>query len=167
MPSNDRSHDSDDLWRDFENAARGTNHDDEPLAYLTGDRDELIRLVGEALREKFDQAPALDEDRDYVLHHLGQKMWVRVDSDFPSITIMARVAHNVYSRRSSEVELGILNRKHPLTNWVLNGRDIWQRSTVIALPFAPLQLTIALDSFLEAMSSTRDDLAYRTGAKAA
>jgi len=80
---------------------------------------------------------------------------------------MARVAHGVYSRRSTEVELGILNRKHSLTRWVLDDRGIWQCSTLVALPFAPVQLMLLLDKFFDAMASTRDDLAYRTGAQVA
>ncbi|GED96025.1 T3SS (YopN, CesT) and YbjN peptide-binding chaperone 1 [Gordonia crocea] len=166
MTHDDRFRDSDDLWRDFERTATAPGGD-AALAHIPDDSDDLIRLVGEALREKFDELPPLDEDRDYVLHHLGQQVWVHVDAEFPAITILARVAHGVYSRRSTEVELGILNRQHPLTRWVLGDRSIWQRSTLIALPFAPAHLILLLDQFFDTMSSTRDDLAYRTGAKVA
>jgi hypothetical protein len=42
-----------------------------------------------------------------------------------------------------------------------------RESATVALPFVPFHLSTLLDNFLKAMSSTRDDLAYRTGAKVA
>lgn len=38
---------------------------------------------------------------------------------------------------------------------------------MVALPFVPLHLSVLIDRFLQTMTSTRDDLAYRTGAKVA
>ena len=107
------------------------------------------------------------DDRDFVLHHMGQPVWIRVHADFPAITIMARVGHGVYSRRATEVELGILNRTATFSRWSLAGRDVWQETAMVALPFVPLHLSVLIDRFLQTMTSTRDDLAYRTGAKVA
>jgi len=142
--------DSDKLWEEFD--AERTTVDTGELAQLSTNRDELIRLVGDALTEKFGERPAVDDDRDFVLHHMGQPVWIRVHADFPAITIMARVGHGVYSRRATEVELGILNRTATFSRWSL---------------FVPLHLSVLIDRFLQTMTSTRDDLAYRTGAKVA
>ena len=157
--------DSDKLWEEFD--AERTTVDTGELAQLSTNRDELIRLVGDALTEKFGERPAVDDDRDFVLHHMGQPVWIRVHADFPAITIMARVGHGVYSRRATEVELGILNRTATFSRWSLAGRDVWQETAMVALPFVPLHLSVLIDRFLQTMTSPRDDLAYRTGAKVA
>lgn len=102
--------DSDKLWEEFD--AERTTVDTGELAQLSTNRDELIRLVGDALTEKFGERPAVDDDRDFVLHHMGQPVWIRVHADFPAITIMARVGHGVYSRRATEVELDPQPHRH-------------------------------------------------------
>lgn len=157
--------DSDQLWKEFD--AEHATIDTSELAQLSTNRDELVRLVGDALAEKFGERPDLDDDGDFVLHHMGQRVWVRVHTDFPAIVILARVGHGVYSRRATEVELGILNRRAAFGHWSLTGREMWQESTMVALPFVALHLSVLIDHFLQTMTSTRDDLVYRTGAKVA
>lgn len=119
------------------------------------------------LREKYESEPVLDEDGDFVLQHLGQPVWVRVRGDQPAVEIVARVAHDVYSRRRTAVEIGLLNRDSVWVQWVLVERMVWQRLMLPGLPFVPAHLDAMLDGFLEVMTSTRDDLAYRVGAKVA
>ena len=131
------------------------------------DRDELLQTVERLLREKYEGEPTIDEDGDFVLHHLGQPVWVRARTDQPAIEIMARVAHDVRSRRATAVEIGLLNRDSLWVGWDLRGRTVWQTLVLPAFPFVPRHLNEMLDVYLEAMSSTRDDLAYRTGAKVA
>ena len=158
--------DSDAMWADFHDTARSERNDDD-LVLFPGDRDELIAQVGAALREKFGKQIFIDSDGDYVLNHLGQSIWVRVHADAPVIMVFARVAHDVYSRRATEVELGILNRKTVLCKWSLAGRAVYQEAAMLGTPFVPLHLSALLDSFYAAMASTRGDLAYRIGAKVA
>jgi hypothetical protein len=55
----------------------------------------------------------------------------------------------------------------PSAIWILRDRTVWQTLMLPGLPFVPSHLDAMLDLFLEAMTSTRDDLAYRTGAKLA
>lgn len=131
------------------------------------DRDDLLRIVESLLREKYEGEPFIDEDGDFVLHHLGQPVWVRVRTDQPAVEIMARVAHDVRSRRTTAVEIGLLNRDSLWVGWELRDRSVWQTFVLPAFPFVPSHLNEMLDIFLEAMTSTRDDLAYRTGAKVA
>ncbi len=119
------------------------------------------------LREKYEGEPTIDDDGDFVLHHLGQPVWVRVRDDQPAVEIMARVAHDVHSRRATAVEIGLLNRDNLWVRWTLHDRTVWQTLVLPGVPFVPSHLDAMLDLFLETMTSTRDDLAYRTGAKVA
>jgi hypothetical protein len=137
------------------------------LAVQPDNRDELLAVVGAVLREKYEVDPTADDDGDFVLHHLGQPVWVRVRTDQPAVEIMARVAHDVHSRRATAVEIGILNRDNLWVRWTLRERTVWQTLLLPASPFAPSHLNEMLDLYLVAMTETRDDLAYRTGAKVA
>jgi hypothetical protein len=130
-------------------------------------REDLLRAVEGVLRSKFEEEPTVDGDGDFVLHHLGQRVWVRVRSDQPAVEIMARVAHDVYSRRATAVELGLLNRDNLWARWTLRERTVWQSIMVPGMPFAPALLDAMLDLFFEAMTATRDDLALRLRAKVA
>lgn len=137
------------------------------LALQPSDRDELLGLVSAVLREKYGVDPTVDDDGDFVLHHLGQPVWVRGRTDQPAVEIMARVAHDVHSRRATAVEIGLLNRDNLWVRWTLRERTVWQTLLLPASPFVPSHLDEMLDLYLAAMSETRDDLAYRTGAKVA
>lgn len=137
------------------------------LAFEPTDHDELVGLVGAVLRDKYEGEPTIDEDGDFVLHHLDQPVWVRVRPDQPAVEIAARVAHGVHSRRATAVEIGLLNRDHSWVRWILSDRSIWQSLLLQGMPFAPTHLDAMLDVFFEAMSETRDDLALRTGARVA
>ena len=77
------------------------------------------------------------------------------------------MAHGVHSRRATAVELGLLNRDNLWVNWTLRDRTVWQTLVLPGFPFVPTHLDAMLDLFLEAMTETRDDLAYRVGAKVA
>lgn len=139
----------------------------EQVALTPGSREDLVAIVASVLREKYADEPTIDDDGDFVLHHLGQAVWVRVRHDQLAIQIMARVAHEVYSRRAAAVELGLLNRDNLWVSWALHDRTVWQTLALPGLPFVPSHLFTMLDLFLEAMTATRDDLAYRTRAKVA
>jgi len=131
------------------------------------DREELLAYVAGVLREKYEAETTLDDDGDFVLHHLGQPVWVRVRPDQPAVEIMARVAHEVHSRRATAVEIGLLNRDSAWVRWDQRDRTVWQTLLLPGIPFVPRHLDAMLDVFLDTMASTRDDLAYRTGAKVA
>lgn len=111
--------------------------------------------------------PEIDQDGDVVITHLDQRVWVRVRQDQPAVEIIARVAHGVHSRRATAAEIAVLNRAHMWTIWVLSGREVWMRLPIPALPFVPAHLGTMVDLFLEAMTKTRDDLAFRVGGRVA
>ena len=102
-----------------------------------------------------------------MLTHLDQPVWVRVRDDQPAVEIFARVTHGVHSRRATAAEIAVLNRRHMWTQWVLDDREVWMRLPMPALPFVPQHLVSMVDVFLEAMSQTRDDLAFRVGGRVA
>ena len=89
--------------------------------------------------------PTVDDDGDFVLHHLGQPVWVRVRTDQPAVEIMARVAHDVHSRRATAVEIGLLNRDNLWVRWTLRERTVWQTLLLPASPFVPSHLDEMLD----------------------
>jgi len=140
---------------------------DLPLALVAEDRDMLVGFVGDLLRAKYDTEPQVDDDGDFVLTHLEQPVWVSVPAEQPAVVVTARVAHGVHSRRTAAVEVGLLNRDQMWSRWTLRDRDVWQTLALPGLPFVPAHLDDMLDLFFAAMSSTRDDLAFRLGARVA
>ncbi|MCL2541252.1 MAG: hypothetical protein FWE71_02195 [Nocardioidaceae bacterium] len=138
-----------------------------PVVITPSGRDDLNAAIAEALTKKYAEEPTVDSDGDFVLSHMGQTVWVHAFDDQPAVRIMARVAHDVRSRRQAAVELAILNRNSVFVDWALTDRDVWQRITFPAGPFAPDHLDEMLRQFFAAMSETRDDLALRLGATVA
>ncbi|MEI2671108.1 MAG: hypothetical protein V9G13_08260 [Marmoricola sp.] len=78
------------------------------------------------------------------------------------------MAHDVHSRRATAVEIGLLNRDNLWVRWTLRERAVWQ---TLLLPGQPVRPEPpgrdARPLSSQRMSETRDDLAYRTGAKVA
>ena len=135
------------------------------IALEPADRDELLDMVASVLRRTYGTEPEADEDGDFVLEHMGQPVWVRVHTEQPAVQIMARVAHDVHSRRATAVEIGLLNRDNLWVRWNLRRREVWQTAALPGLPFVPSHLEEMLRIFCHAMTTHRDDLAYRTGAR--
>ena len=138
-----------------------------PAVLFPDGRAELVEYVRDTLRRHLHDEPTQDDDQDFVLTHMGQPVWVRVHLQQPAVEIFARVGHDVYSRRHTAVEIGLLNRDRAWVRWVLRERDVWQQLMIPAKPFAPAVLDAMITVFVDAMTETRDDLALRTGAKVA
>lgn len=136
------------------------------VAITAEGRDELVEIVAGVLREKYEGEPTVDDDGDFVIQHMGEPVWVRVRHEQPAVEIMACVAYGVRSRRATAVETGLLNRDRSWSRWVLRDRAVWQTLMVPALPFVPDHLDAMLGVFCHDMAETRDDLAFRLGAKA-
>ncbi|MGH3502995.1 MAG: TY-Chap domain-containing protein [Nocardioidaceae bacterium] len=148
-------------------ALRGGESVLERLALKPANREDLLNILERLLREKYEGEPTIDDDGDFEFDHLGQPVWVAVRDEQPAVEIMARVAHDVYSRRATAVEIGLLNRDSLWVKWTLRDRTVWQTLVLPGVPFVPSHMDAMLDLFFEAMTSTRDDLAYRIGAKVA
>jgi len=138
-----------------------------PVVVVPSDRDELNAAIAETLTKKYAEEPTIDSDEDFVLSHLGQTVWVHAFADQPAVRIMARVVHDVRSRRQTALELAILNRTSTFVMWTLRDHEVWQQITLPANPFAPAHLDEMVDLFFTAMSDTRDDLALRLSGRVA
>lgn len=136
-----------------------------PLVLEPAGRDELVTFVASLLREKYGEEPTVDEDGDFVLECMDEPVWVRVRSEQPAVEIMTQVAHGVQSLRAASVEVGLLNRDYVWAKWRLVDRTVWQTVVLPARPFAPGHLDFLLDQFFGVLTSTRDDLVLRLGAK--
>ncbi|RYC10498.1 hypothetical protein EUA94_13310 [Nocardioides zhouii] len=135
----------------------------QPILQPSG-RHELIEMVGATLRDHLGELPPFEvRGGHFVLTHLDQPVWVRVRNDQPAVEILARVTRGVHSRRATAADITVLNRRHMWTQWVLHDRAVWMRLPIPALPFAPAHLSTMVDVFLDAMTKTRDDLAFRVG----
>lgn len=134
-------------------------------ALQPADRDELFWMVHLLLEEMIDRVPDLDEEHDFVLHHLGQRVSIQVDRETFGVCVQARVAHEIPAPRRAALELSVLNRDHRWIRWILRDDTVWQEFNLLAQPFVPKHLGVLLDLFLQTMTSTRDDLVYRIGAR--
>ena len=138
-----------------------------PMALVPDDRDDLVEMVLMTLDAKYGGRPDVDDDGDVMLTQLDQPVWVRARAEQPAVEIFARVAHAIHSRRATAAELAVLNRDNPWVKWTLRERTVWQHIVIPAMPFAPTHLDAMLDVFLETMTATRDDLAFRVGGRVA
>lgn len=135
------------------------------VAIATDNRDGLVELVANVLRQKYDEEPTIDDDDDFVLHQLATPVWVRVRTDQPTVEILACVAHLVASRRQAAIETELLNRDRMWSRWTVHDSMVWQTLRVPALPFVPAHLDAMLEIFFADLRETQDDLAYRIGAR--
>ena len=74
------------------------------------DQAHLVSLVRDTIATIVDGEPHIDGDGDFVITHMGQPVFVRAEADAACVTIFARVAHGVYSRRTAATEIAIVNR---------------------------------------------------------
>lgn len=137
------------------------------VAVVPENHAELVGFIRDVLAEMFDPIPELDDDGDFVIVHRGQPVWVRARKDVPVVEIMARVAHDVRSRRATSVELGLLNRDQAWVKWTLRERSVWQTLLLPGRPFVAEHVRAMLEIFLDALGETRDDLVVRTGGRTA
>jgi hypothetical protein len=130
-------------------------------------RDHLVELVRRFLTEFLEDEPSQDDDGDFVIPHDGAPVYVRVRPDQPVVDVFTRVVHDVHGRRQAAVEVGVLNRDHLFSRFVLHNRVIYQVMNLPALPFVPAHLKMCLPGYLELIDQVRDDLALRTSGRAA
>lgn len=132
-------------------------------------RDELHAAVGSVLRAHYPDQVALDEQDDYrlALTDHPHPVWVRVRTDAPVVEIFGVIVTDVHSRRQAAIEVGLLNRDHPMLKWTLHNRHVIQTAAIPGFPFAPVQLTVLVMTFHEALAEVASDLSLRTGGRVA
>ena len=129
---------------------------------VTGHEDVRERI--EVIVERITGRPTIvDDDGDLVFDHDGHPVHVTCAEDDASARIWAWVARGVRSRTDAAVELVRLNREEEWTTWVLDGRHVMQRTTLVVGPFLPRHVQFSLEHFLLTFATTRADLAARLG----
>lgn len=126
-------------------------------------RGDLTSLVGELLHGRFDEVESVDGE--FHLRHEGHQVVIRARPDQPAVEIVTRLIHGVRARHIALTEIDILNRDSIWTKFVLRDRDVFMDINVPAMPYAENHLHEMLSVFLEAIDSSRDDLALRTGGR--
>lgn len=136
-------------------------------AMVPKDRDHLVELVRRFLTDFLGEAPAQDNDGDFVIPHDGAPVYLRVRHDQAVVDVFTRVVHDLRGRRQAAVEVAVLNRDHLISRFVLHDRAIYQVMNLPAMPFVPAHLQMCLPGYLELIDEVRDDLALRTSGRAA
>ena len=118
----------------------------------------------EALVERVTGRPCVvDDDGDIVFDHVGHRIHIEFTEDVPFARIWAWVVRGVRSRSEAALEIARLNAEDDLTAWVLDGRHVFQRTTVPVAPFLPRHAQSALEHFLYTFACSRDAVAHKLG----
>lgn len=140
---------------------------DDRIAVRPKGPEELLEIVGRALREKYSVEVSSDTESRAEFDHGDQRVVISVVPRYPRLEIRARVAHDVPFPVEAAIILGELNSTNAWVTWVLDDDAVWQRSVIPCLPFVPQHLLQVLHVFLKTLDRTRDDLVRRLGAEAA
>jgi hypothetical protein len=134
---------------------------------VSGGPDALLPMIVDVAGEVFGTAPRVDDDGDVVLDIAGTTAFVLVSPDGLLVQAWAMVARGIYSRRTAAVEVGLANRDSARATWFVQDRDLFLRLTLPARPLVRTHVADMLRAFADELVSTRSDLAYRLGARAA
>lgn len=149
-----------------------TDSDDEPPPLESGvtvprDREHLLELVRRFLTDFLGEAPAQDDDGDFVIPHADAPVFVRARTDQPMVDVFTRLVHDVRGRRQAAVEVTVLNSNHLMSRFILLDQAIYQVMNLPAMPFVPAHLRMALPGYLALVDEVRGDLALRTSGRIA
>lgn len=125
--------------------------------------EDLRTLAAGVVRQVFGVDPETDSDGDLVFPVDGTTAFLMFNGDQSLIQVWSCVVCGVYSRRTTAVELDLLNRKAAWSTWYMSGRDVFLRNTLPARPFAADNLDGVLRNFALELRGNRDELAYRLG----
>lgn len=142
--------------------AAGTASADPP-GLAAGGPEELRSLAVEVVRRVTGQDPEVDDDGDLVLDVEGTRCFLLFSRDGSEVRLHSQVVRRIYSRRNTAVEVDLLNSKGSWHTWYLQGREIYLRATVPALPLSADNLGRTLTLYAHDLCTTRDELAYRVG----
>lgn len=118
----------------------------------------------EVLVEQVTGRPCVvDDEGDLVFDHVGHSMRIEFTEDVPYAHIRAWVVRGVRSRSEAALAISRLNLEDSRTTWVLDGRHVFQRTTVPVAPFLPRHAQAALEHFLYTFACSRDGVAHKLG----
>ena len=138
---------------------------EEPRLRTPEDKDELERLVDEALMPVFGHPPVRDEDGDIGVTSGSAVVFIRVLSDQPVVQLFAELAVGVTEHERARFEVGVLNRDWKRVKFMLVGDMVRADVFVPGSPFVPEHLRQALGTMCEMADKVDDDLAYRVGGR--
>lgn len=115
-----------------------------------------------------DSRARIDDDGDIAFDAPGgHHVWIHLDMPGRKLVLWTCVTRNVHSRRTTAVEVGLLNRDSSVSMWYEHRRAVFQQAFVPVEPFVLPHLEWVLPAFLGQLADTRDDLDYRVGGTAA
>lgn len=124
---------------------------------------EPLRTAVERVLARRFGTVAADADGDYRVEVAEIGIYVSVREDEPMIRLWRPAVWNVCSRTAAVIEANYLNRSHPLTRWVLWGRQLTQEIPLPAMPFSPGLLLDQLDRFAAHYNANASALQLRLG----
>lgn len=148
-------------------AAGRPDFDDQPEMVAFGGPDALRPMAARVIREVFDIEPEVDDDGDLRFHIDDTPAWLVFSADGGLVQAWSLVVRGVYSRRSTAVELDILNNKGAWSTWYMSDREVFLRNTLPARPLTADNLDGVLRNFALELRGNRKELAYRLGGTAA
>jgi hypothetical protein len=135
----------------------------EPLAVTPADKDDLDRLVDDALAPVFGDTPRRDPDGDIGVVSGSAMVFVRVLRDRPMIHLFAELAVALTEPERARFEVQVLNRDWRFAKFVLVDDMVQAHIYVPAAPFAAEHLRQALTMMCEMADAVDHDLAFRVG----
>jgi hypothetical protein len=138
---------------------------DERLAVQPEDKDDLERLVEEALTPLFGCAPSRDSDGDMAVVSATAVVFVRVLPDRPIVHLFAELAVEVTEHERARFEVDVLNRDRRFAKFLLVDDVVQTHVYLPAAPFVPEHLRAALAMMCELADEVDDDLAVRVGGR--
>jgi hypothetical protein len=136
---------------------------EEPLAVVVESSDELLDAARRSLVPLLGHLPCVDEDGDIVVAGDRALLWVAVSDQEPRLDAFSTILTGVRRRAQAAIEVGLLNRDHPLLKFRLVGDRVVVRAELTAVPFCPAQLRLVVDRLHDALSDVAGDLAARCG----
>lgn len=138
---------------------------EEVLVPIPKDHDDLWVLVDEALVALFGVELDHDDDGDVPLPHGDHVVYVRVLETDPVVAIFANIVVDVEDIDAARREVGILNRTHGITRFIVVGTTVMVKVEFVCLPFASAHLESMLRLAFGVIIEVADDLLLRVGGR--
>lgn len=136
---------------------------DEEVVVFPDSREELQAAVDRALGVMLEGPLRHDDDGDVPIIRGSSVVFVRVAADRPAVDLYSELVVGVDDLDRAAAEVAILNRSHPIAKFVLRDQLVSLHYRIVAWPFAPSQLRVAVASLLEEVDELARDLAARVG----
>lgn len=139
---------------------------EEELIVFPTDRDDLVEHVVRAVHVLLDEAEVkVDSDGDVPIRVGDSVVFVRVLEKSPVVDVFAHLVTEPEQGGRLAVELDILNRRHRLAKFYLEGDTVVMRHRLVAAPFVPAQLRVVLDVMLDDVDEIASNLVQRVGGR--